>query len=152
MEVASSVSLPDSSSSSDSCLCSPNRDFGSHRCCYKHGSRSTSRPPRCFERGYSPVIDHSHGRDYRYLSPDRNNNYRDRQYNPGYYCKRYNNSNGFSRIGAIVKMVTQININRQFQGRYQGDNHRNNPNNYNNEGNGWKQGSQRGGKNQYRNQ
>ncbi len=48
-------------------------DYGSHRCLYLHRSRSTSRSPRHFDRGYSPEIDYSHGRDYCYCSPDINN-------------------------------------------------------------------------------
>ncbi len=74
IEVSSSASTPDSSSSSDSCSRSPNCDFHSCRCRYIHGSPSTSSSPRRFD-GYSPKIDYSHGRDYRYRSPDRNNNY-----------------------------------------------------------------------------
>ncbi len=120
---------------------------------YMHRSLSTSRSPRRFDRGYSPEIDYSRGRDYCYRSPDRNNNYRDRQYNLGYYGRRYNNSNGFSpdRSYSQDRYPNQYQ-NRQFEGRYQGDNRRNNPNNYNNDGNGWNQGSQRSRKNQYRNQ
>ncbi len=93
MEVSSSASPNDRSSSSDSHSCSPNR---SHRLHYTHGSRSTYRSPRHSNRGHSPEIDYSQGRDYRYRSPDINNNYRDRHYNPGYYDRRYNNSNCLS--------------------------------------------------------
>ncbi len=120
MEVSSSASPPDSSSSSDSCSCLPNHDFGSGRHRYMHGSRSTSRSPRRFDRRYSPEIDYSHGRDYHYHSPDRNNNYGDRQYNPGYYGRRYNNSNGFSpdRSYSHDRYPNQYQ-NRQFQGCYQ---------------------------------
>ncbi len=75
MEMSSSANPNDSSSSSDSRSCSPNRDYGSCRCRYLHGSHSTSRSLRHFDRGYSPEIDYSHGRDYCYRSPDRNNNY-----------------------------------------------------------------------------
>ncbi len=110
MEVSSSASPNDISSSSDSSSCSPDCDYSSRRRCYRNGSRSTSRLPRCFDRGYSLEIDYSQGRDYRYHSPDRNNNYRDRQYNPSYYDRRYNNSNGFSKLGAIVRIVNLINI------------------------------------------
>ncbi len=147
MEVSSSAS-PDSSSSSDSCSRSPIRDFGSRRRRYMHRSRSTSRSPRCFDRGYSPEIDYSRGRDYCYRSPERNNNYRDRQYG-----RRYNNSNGFSSDRSYSQDCYPNQYqNRQFQFCYHGGNQRNNPNNYNNEGNGWNKGSQRGRKNQYRNQ
>ncbi len=44
------------------------------------------------------------------------------------------------RLGAIVRIVTQINIKTGLQDRYQGGNHRNSPNNYNNEDYGWNQG------------
>ncbi len=96
MEVSSSASPNNSNSSSYSSSCSPNHDYSSCRHHYRNRSLSTSRSPRHFDRGYSPEIDYSQGRDYRYLSPDRNNNYRDRQYNPSYYDRGYNNSNGFS--------------------------------------------------------
>ncbi len=137
MEVSSSANLNDSSSSSDSCSCSPNHYFSSRRCRYLHGSRSTCRSPRHFDRGYSPEIDYSHGRDYHYCSPDRNNNYRDIEYNPGYHGKRYNNSTGFSpnRSYSQDRYPNQYQ-NRQVQGRYQGGNQRNSPNSYNNEVNG----------------
>ncbi len=97
MEVSSSASPNESSSSSDSCSHSPKHDYGSLRCRYGNSFCSTSRSLKRFDRGYSPKIDYSQGRDYRYCSPDRNNNYRDRQYNPSYYDRRYNNSNGFSQ-------------------------------------------------------
>ncbi len=117
MEVSSSASPNDSSSSSDSHSRSPNRDFGSHRRSYMHGSRSTSRSPRCFDRGYSPEKDYIRGRDYHYHSPDGNNNYWDRQYNPGYYGRRYNNSNGFSpdRIYSQFKAATRVTIRERAQ-------------------------------------
>ncbi len=153
MEMSSSASPNDCSSNSDSRSRSRNCDFGSCRHVYLHGSHSTSRSPRRFDRGYSPEIDYSHGRDYHYRSPDRNNNYRDRQYNPGYYGRRYNNSNSFSpdRSYSQDHYPNQYQ-NRQVQGHYQGGNQRNSPNSYNNEGNGWNQWSQHGRKNQYRNQ
>ncbi len=69
LEVSSSASPNDSISSSDSHSRSPNRDYSSHRRRYRNGSRSTSRSPRYFDRGYSPEIDYSQGRDYRYRSP-----------------------------------------------------------------------------------
>ncbi len=94
MEVFSSASPNDSSSSSDSC--SPNHEFSSSSCCYTHRFRSTSRSPRHFDKGHSHEIDYSQDRDYRYRSPDMNHNYQDRQYNPSYYDRKYNNSNGFS--------------------------------------------------------
>ncbi len=76
MEVSSSASPNDSSSSSDSHSRSPKRDYSLPRLHYRNGSRSTSRSPRRFDRGHSPEIDYSHGGDYHYRSPDRNNNYR----------------------------------------------------------------------------
>ncbi len=84
MDVSSSASPNDSSSGSDSGSRSPNSDYSSRICHYRKGSRFTSRPPRCFDRGYSPEIDYCQGRDNRYRSSDRKNNYRDRQYNPSY--------------------------------------------------------------------
>ncbi len=75
MEVSSSASPPASSSSSDSHSRSTNLDFGSHRRSYMHRSHSTSRSPRCFDRGYSPEKDYIRRRDYHYHSPDGNNNY-----------------------------------------------------------------------------
>ncbi len=133
MEVSSSASPNDSSSSSDSR--SPNHDFSSHRCCYTHGSRSISRSPRRFDRRHSIEIDYSQGRDYRYRSPDRNSNYQDRQYNPSYYGRRYNNSNGFSPARNYSQDRYPIqHQNRPFQDRYQGGNNRNRLNNYNNNG------------------
>ncbi len=63
MEVSSSASPNDNSSSSDSCSRSLNRDYGSCRSRYLHGSHSTSGSPRRFDKGYSPEIDYSHGRD-----------------------------------------------------------------------------------------
>ncbi len=153
MEVSSSTSPNDSSISSDSCSGSPNHDYGSHRRRYMYGSHSISRSPRGFDKGYSPEIEYSHSRDYRYHLPYRNNNYRGRQYRPSYYSRRYNNSNGFSldRSNSQDRYPNQYQ-NGQFQGRYQGGNQRNSPNSFNNEGNGWNQGSQRGRNNQYRNQ
>ncbi len=53
MEVSSSASPNDSSSSSDSCSRSHNRDFSSCRRRYIHGSRSTSRSPRPYDRSHS---------------------------------------------------------------------------------------------------
>ncbi len=152
LEVSSSASPNDSSSSFDSCSRSPNRQYGSCRRCYLHGSCSTSRSPRHFDRGYSPEIDYSHGRDYCYHSPDRDN-YRDRQYSPSYYGRRYNNSNGFSpdRSYSQDRYPNQYQ-NVQVQGHYQGSNQRTSTNRYNNEGNGWNQGSQCGRKNLYRQQ
>ncbi len=109
MEVSSSASPNDSSSSSDLCSRSPTLDFSSRRCRYTHGSRSTSRSARFFDRGHSPEIDYSHGRDYCYHSPDRNNNYRDRQYNPSYYDRRYIIIEMVShQLGHIVRIITQI--------------------------------------------
>ncbi len=96
MEVSSSASPNDSSSSSDSRSRLPNNEFSSCGLRYTHEFRSTSRSPRHFDRGHSPDIDYSQDRDFHYCSPDRNNNCRDRQYNPSYYDRRYNNSNGFS--------------------------------------------------------
>ncbi len=139
MEVSSSASHNDSSSISDSR--SPNYDFSSRRRRYKHRSRSTSRLPRYFDRGHSPEIDYSWCRDYRYRSPDRNNNYWDRQYNPSYYDRRYNNSNGFSPVRSYSQgRYPNQYQNRPFPVRYQGGNRRNSPNNYNNNGYGWNRG------------
>ncbi len=102
-----------------------------------HWSRSTSRSPRHFDRGYSPEIDYSCGRDYCYHSPDRINNYRDRQYSPSYYGRRYNNSNGFSPVRSYSQdLYLNQYQNRQVQGCYQGGNQRYSPNIYTNEGNG----------------
>ncbi len=130
MEASSSASPNDSSSSSDSCSHSPNRDFSSRRRHYTHLSRSTSRSPRRFDRGHSPEIDYSQGRDYGYRSPDRNNNYWDRQYNPSYYDMRYNNSNGFSPARSYSQdRYPNQHQNRPFQIRYMGGNYRNRPTN-----------------------
>ncbi len=153
MEVSSAASPNDSSSSSDSCSRSPNHDFRSCRHRYTHRSRSTSRSPRRFDRGHSPEIDYSQGRDYHYCSPDRNNNYRDRQYNPSYYDRRYNNSNGFSLARSYSQgHYPNQHQNRPFQNRYQGGNYRNRPTNNNNNGYDWNQGSQRIRKGQFGNQ
>ncbi len=150
MEVSSSASPNDSSSSSDSHSCSSNHDFSSCRCRYTQGSRSTSRSPRRFDRGHSSEIDYSQGRDYRYRSPDRSNNYRDRQYNPSYYDRRYTNSNGFSPVRSYSQHHYPNQYqNRPFQDCYHGGNHRNSPNYYNNNGYGWNQGSQHGRKSQF---
>ncbi len=119
MEMCSSARPNDSSSSSDSLSCSPNRDYGSCRRRYLHGSRSTSRSLRRFDRDYSPGINYSYGRDYRYCSPDRNNYYQDRQYSPNYYGRRYNNSNGFSLDGSYSQdHYPNQYQNRLVQGRY----------------------------------
>ncbi len=90
---------------------------------FHRGSHSAFKSPRHFDRGYLPEIDYSHGRDYSFHSLDRNNNYRDRQYSPSFYGRRYNNPNGFS----LVRSYSQDHCpnqyqNRQFQGRYQGGN------------------------------
>ncbi len=109
MEVSSSASPPDSSSNSDSRSCSPNRDLGLRRRCYMHESRSKSRSPRRFDRGYLPEIDYSHGRDYHYRFPDRNNIKIDSTIlviTVGDIISQMVSS----RMGAIVKIVTQINI------------------------------------------
>ncbi len=52
MEVSSSASPNDSSSSSDSCSRSPTHDFSSCRRRYTHRSCSTSRSPRHFDKGH----------------------------------------------------------------------------------------------------
>ncbi len=109
MEQSSSASPNNSSSSSDSNSHSPNHDYSSCGHCYRNGSHSIPRSPRRFDRGYSPEIDYSQDRYYRYRSQYRNKNYQDRLYNLSYYDGIYNNSNGFS-IGAIIRIVTQINI------------------------------------------
>ncbi len=63
MEVSSSASPNDSSSSSDSLSCSPNRGYGSRRRRIYDRSRSSSRLPRRYDRGYSPRIDYGSDRD-----------------------------------------------------------------------------------------
>ncbi len=55
--IESSASPYHSCSSSDSCSRSPNRDYSSRRRCYRKASRSSSRSPRYFDRGYSPELD-----------------------------------------------------------------------------------------------
>ncbi len=153
MEVSSSASPNHSSSSSDSDSPSPNSDFSSLRRRYRNGSRSTSRSHRRFDRGHSPEIDYSQGRDHCYCSPDRNINYRDRQYNPSYYDRRYNNSNGFSPARSYSQdRYPNQHQNRLFQNRYQGCNYRHTPNNNNNNGYDWNQRSHHFGKGQFRNQ
>ncbi len=98
-------------------------------------------------------MDYSHGRDYYYCSPDRNNNYWDRQYKPSYYDWRYNNSNGFSPARSYNQDCYQNQYqNRPLQDCWQGGNHRNRTNNYNNKGYNWNQGSQHGRKSQFHNQ
>ncbi len=153
MEVSSSASPNNSSSSSDSHSRSPNCDYSSCRCRYRNGSRSTSRSLRRFDRGYSPEIDYIQGRDYRYCSPDRNNSYRDRQYNPSYYDRRCNNSNGFSPARSYSQdRYPNQHQNRPFPNRYKGGNYSSRPNNNNNNGYDWNQGSQPVRKGQSHNQ
>ncbi len=152
MEVSSSGSLNDSSSSSDLCSRSPNHDYSSHRCCYRNRPCSTSRSLRHFDRGYSPEIDYNQGIDNRYCSPDRNN-YRDRQYNPSYYDRRYINSNGFSPARSYSQdHYPNQQQNKPFPNRYQGGNYSIRPNNNNNNGYDWNKGSQCLRKGQSRNQ
>ncbi len=146
IEVFSSASPNDSSSSCDSCLHSRRRR-------YTHGPRSTSRSPRRFDRGHSPEIYYNQSRDYCHHLPDRDNNYRDRQYNPSYYDRRYNNSNGFSPARSYSQdRYPNQHQNTPFQNHYQSGNYRNRPNNNNNNGYVWKQGSQRIRKDQFCNQ
>ncbi len=81
------------------------------------------------------------------------NNYRDKQYNPSYFDRRYNNSNGFSPARNYNQDRYQNqNQNRPFQNRYQGGNYRNRPNNNNNNGYDWNQGFQHIRKGQLHNQ
>ncbi len=59
-------------SSSDSSSCSPVREYGPRRQRYYDRSRSQSRSPNIYDRGYAPRYENSDSRDYYSKSRNRN--------------------------------------------------------------------------------
>ncbi len=143
MEVSSSCS-PNSSCSHPRSR-PPNHDYYGRRKRFLQRSRSPSKSPGRYDRGYDDLSASHDNRDNRNQSPYRNSYYRYRQYSPNYQDRKHNNPNGFSPI-------RNFNRNRYanesqewlYQWRYQGPNQPNFQNRPNNAGNTWNQGSPKG--------
>ncbi len=120
MEVSSSCSP--NSSSSDSRSWSLNRDYYGRRKRFLQRSRSPSRSPGRYDRGYALSASYDN-RDNRNQSPYRNSYYRYRQYSPNYQDRKNNNPNGFSSVGNFNRN-RYANDSQEwlYQQRYQGPN------------------------------